>query len=291
MSIIISHGPSDSPPSSNHNRGPNTEILKVREALNQFELGNFLLSNFGLNGYWTSYVLLHPEIGRITRCSSDGRPLTGLEAWLLDRCPIILATQERFRTFRQLTQPYIRSGMKMASIPSGLMDDLLTLNYSDHNNVELTAVDLDPSSLEYARLSYERSGLQIKVDFEQRDAWKLDSPERWDVITSNGLNIYVEDDGLCIEFYRSIARSLRPNGLFVMSFITPPEQWCPYDAEDLTYQRFLFEDALPVKWQCMRDEKTTQTQLSEAGFEVLSVVYDNQRMFPAVLTRKITPAG
>ena len=283
---IISHGHGLFTGSLSDDRDKDVHVLKVRAALNEFELGRFLLSNLGLNGYWTSYVLLHPKQGRQTRLSSDGTPLTELEAWLLDCCPIILATQERFQTFRELTQPRISSGMRIASIPSGLMDDLLTLTYSDTTNIEVTAVDLDPSSLEYARLAYQGSGLKIKVNFEERDAWNLGSTERWDLITSNGLNIYVEDDQRCEEFYKSIATSLRPNGVFILSFITPPEHWRPYNVEDLAFQRFLFNEALPVKWQSMRDETTTKAQLSKAGFEVLSVVYDNQRMFPAVLAKK-----
>ena len=71
-----------------------------------------------------------------------------------------------------------------------------------------------------------------------------------------------------------------------MSFITPTEQWRPHNAQDLTFQTFLFKKALPVKWQFMRDEKTVKAQLSSAGFEVLTVTYDNQQMFPAVLAKK-----
>lgn len=283
---ILSHGHSWAPTPPTDRKEYDAGILTVRAALTEFELGRFLLSNLGLNGYWTSYVLLHPDKGRQTRLSSDGTPLTDLEAWLLDRCPIFLATQERFRTFRQLTQPHIASGMRLASIPSGVMDDLLTLTYAGTENVELTAVDLDPASLEHARRAYERTGLTIKVDFEEKDAWTLGSIERWDLITSNGLNIYVEDDRRCVALYQSIAAALRPQGLFIMSFITPPDQWRAYNAEDLNFQRFLFREALPVKWQSMRDEKTIKAQLSEAGFEVLSVIYDNQGMFPAVLARK-----
>jgi N-dimethylarginine dimethylaminohydrolase len=42
-----------------------------------------------------------------------------------------------------------------------------------------------------------------------------------------------------------------------------------------------------VKWSCVRDENKTREQLDKAGFEVLSVNYDTQRMFPAVVARKI----
>jgi len=279
---ILSHG---------HTREQSPAELDQRVSaalaeLEKFELGRFLVANRGLNGYWTSYVLLHPDKGRETRLSSDGKPLTELESWILDRCPIFLATQERFRIFRELTQPLIVPGLRAASIPSGLMDDLLTLDYSHAPNVTLTAVDLDPESLERAEQNCRRIGAPVRFERECRDAWDLGASGRWDLVTSNGLNIYVEDDERCVDLYRSVASSLRPGGVFVVSFITPPETWQPYNAADLDQQRFLFRDALAVKWQCVRSEEQTRQQLHAAGFEIETIRYDAQRMFPAVVARR-----
>jgi hypothetical protein len=47
-------------------------------------------------------------------------------------------------------------GMRPVSLPSGLMDDLLTLDYSNIPNVEFTAIDLDPDTLLEAKESYRR---------------------------------------------------------------------------------------------------------------------------------------
>jgi hypothetical protein len=261
-------------------------IESARQALSGFELGRFLLGNLGLNGYWTSYVLMHPERGRLLGMSSDGSPITELEAWLLNRCPIFLATQERFRIFRELTQPLLRSGLKLASLPSGVMDDLLTLDYSGMQEIEISAIDLDSKSLREAEANYKKLAPPVQVQCEQCDAWNLRSGERWDLITSNGLNIYVEEDERCTELYRSIAQALRPSGIFVLSFITPPSEWKPHNQDDLEYQRFLFTEVIPVKWSCVREESKTREQLRKAGFEVLAVQYDSQRMFPAVVARK-----
>jgi len=279
---IISHGHKTLSPESENS----PEVANALTALRNFELGRFLLDNLGLNGHWTSYVLMHPDRGRLTKTSSDGTPLTELETWLLDRCPILLATQERFRIFRELTQPLLRSGMKLASLPAGLMDDLLTLDYSQAPGVVLTAVDLDPETLCEAKQNFSRLKPPVEVEFEQRDAWQLGATERWDLLTSNGLNIYVEDDNRCVDFYRNVARALKPEGVFVISFITPSDQWQPNVLADLEYQRFLFKEVVPVKWSCVRSESKTREQLNDAGFEVLSVNYDTQRMFPAVVAKK-----
>ena len=101
-----------------------------------------------------------------------------------------------------------------------------------------------------------------------------------------GLNIYVAEDDRCTDFYRSVAQALKPEGIFVCSFITPPDQWQPRSAADLEDQRFLFKQVVPVKWSCVRDEAKTREQLGTAGFEVVSVTYDSQRMFPAVVAKK-----
>jgi ubiquinone/menaquinone biosynthesis C-methylase UbiE len=279
---IISHGHKTLSPESE----TRPEVANALSALGNFELGRFLLDNLGLNGHWTSYVLMHPDRGRLTKTSSDGSPLTELETWLLDRCPIFLATQERFRIFRELTQPLIRPGMKLASLPAGLMDDLLTLDYSQAPDVVLTAVDLHPDTLCEAQQNLTRLNPPVAVEFERRDAWQLAATERWDLLTSNGLNIYVEDDNRCVDFYRNVARALKPNGVFVVSFITPPDQWQPKVMADMEYQRFLFKEVVPVKWSCVRAESKTREQLREAGFDVLSVSYDTQRMFPAVVAKK-----
>lgn len=263
-----------------------SETQRLLKELSEFELGRFLLENLGLNGHWTSYVLMHPDRGRLTNLSSDGTPITQLESWVLNRCPIFLATQERFRIFRDLTQSLLRSNMKLASLPAGLMDDLLTLDYSQTTGIELTAVDLDPETLLEAQDNYKKRTPPVKFSFEIKDAWKLDSLERWDLVTSNGLNIYVQDDDHCTEFYRNVGKSLKPGGFFILSFITPHDQWQPKDANDLEFQRLLFKEVVPVRWSCVRDEKTTRQQLDRAGFKIVEIRYDSQRMFPAVVAQK-----
>ncbi len=120
---IISHGHK----ALSVNVEADPEVLRLRREFSDFQLGRFLLENLGLNGHWTSYVLMHPDRGRLTKVSSDGAPFRKLESWLLDRCPIFLATQERFRIFRDLTQPLLRPGMSLASLPAGLITSTIRL--------------------------------------------------------------------------------------------------------------------------------------------------------------------
>lgn len=284
---IISHGHAlDSGSPSSISDSLSRDIQSARAQLAKFDLGAFLLKNLGLNGYWTSYILLHPDKGRQTRLNNSGHSLCELESWLLDRCPIFIATQERYRIFKKLTQAVLRPSMELASIPCGLMDDLLSLDYSALSEIRITGVDLDKSSLAHAQAKFDLLKPRTSACFEHKDAWTLDSSQRWDLITSNGLNIYVEDDTQCVELYKSFSASLKQGSYLVASFITPPSTWQPKSAEDLAYQKFLFTQVVPVKWQCVRTEATTGEQLSAAGFEVVEIEYDTQRMFPSLIARK-----
>jgi SAM-dependent methyltransferase len=177
--------------------------------------------------------------------------------------------------------------MKLASLPSGLMDDLLTLDYAHLSGVELTAVDLDATSLREAYENFTRLKPCAAFSAKQCDAWQLGIVEEWDLVTSNGLNIYETDDARCTELYSSVANALKPGGIFVTSFIPPAEQWEPYDRADLERQKFLFTAAVKVRWSCQRDEAKTEAQLAAAGFRVLEILPDKQRMFPTVVAAKI----
>src|SRR3990167_5328037 len=72
--------------------------LALLDQLTQFDFGKFLLQNQGLNGYWTHYALTYPwfqnEIGDISE----------LEKFMLEKSPVVIATQERFKIFLQENQ-------------------------------------------------------------------------------------------------------------------------------------------------------------------------------------------
>ena len=65
--------------------------LAILSVLSQFEFGQFLLQNQGLNGYLTHYVLMYPW--------NRNQNLSELEKFLLEKSPVVIATQERFQIF------------------------------------------------------------------------------------------------------------------------------------------------------------------------------------------------
>jgi SAM-dependent methyltransferase len=261
---------------------PLEEKLSLLEQLTQFDLGRFLLEQGGLNGYWTSYLIFNAPQANITP----------LEEWILNNCPAVLATRERYHIFQGQLQHYVQPNITMASIPCGLMDDLLSLDYNDAKNVKLVGIDLDRESITLAEVNARTYRDTSETSFIKRDAWQLDMHETFNVITSNGLNIYEPDNAKVIALYSGFYQALKPQGILVTSFLTPPpvlspqSSWQNFDDEAVKKQRAIFADILRVRWQSFRTEAETRTQLETAGFKILDIIYDRQGMFPTMVAQK-----
>lgn len=261
---------------------PFEEEIELLNQLTQFELGRFLLINKGLNGYWTAYIILYG-------LKKDNLP--PLEDWLLKKSPVARATQERFRIFSQQLQSRLKDGMTLASIPCGLMDVLLRLDYSNFSNIQLVGIDLDPESLKLAEENA-KNYKPLCISYLQKDAWNLGIKEEYDIITSNGLNIYQPDDQKVIALYKEFFKALKPGGVLITSFLTPPpalckeSPWKNYSQEDLLKQKAIFTDIIEVSWQTFRTETQMREHLKVAGFKILEVIYDSQGMFPTIIAQK-----
>ncbi|MCP4923845.1 MAG: class I SAM-dependent methyltransferase [bacterium] len=264
---------------------PLEEELDLLDQLTKFELGRFLLQNRGLNGYWISYIILH---------GPKKKRLSPLENWFVHQAPVAKSTQERFKIFQQKLQGLLREEVTLMSLPCGTMEDLFRLNYNRVSSFHLIGVDLDETSLELAEENALDFGFS-NVELIHRDAWQLGLHETCDVLVSNGLNIYEADDLRVVDLYRQFYNALKPGGVLITSFFTPPPAlskdslWKDYDADDLKKQKAILGDILQVRWQTFRTEAQTRAQLEEAGFEVREIIYDSQGMFPTVVAEKISP--
>jgi SAM-dependent methyltransferase len=256
--------------------------IKMLEELESFKLGRFLLENKGLNGYWTSYIILYAPL------KSN---LSTMESWLINDAPIIKATRERFYIFRRLLQQNLKSNSKIASIPCGTMDDLLGLDYRNKAGVQIVGIDLDDASLELARENA-RKYSNDNVEFYKKDAWNLGLTDEFDIITSNGLNIYEPDDDRVIELYKGFYNALKKDGILLSSFVTPPPSispdspWKNFDKNNALKQKAIFSDIIGVMWQSYRTETQTKYLLAQAGFKDIEFIYDTQNMFPTFVARK-----
>lgn len=263
--------------------------IQLLEALCAFELGRFLLANRGLNAYWTHQVVTYPH-GATPRDS-----MSDLESRVFEKLPAVLATRERFGIFRRQLQALLQGPAPvLASIPCGLMGELLLLGHGPQSAATLVGIDLDQQALNGARALAQERGLADRVVLRCEDAWTFGSRDEFDVLASNGLNIYEPDDARVTALYRSFFDALKPGGSLVTSFLTPPpalsdaSPWnlAEVDAEALALQHLLFVRIIEAKWSAFRTHAQTRAQLEAVGFVDIAFTDDRARMFPTVVARK-----
>jgi len=263
------------------------KTLSLLAQLNEFDLGCFLLRNKGLNGYWTSYLILQDK----------GQFDSPLEDWLIKKAPTVLATRERFYIFQDKAKSIIESKssneqINIASIPCGVLSDLLTMKFQTKAKVKFTGIDLDETSIKMAKINAENFPKMHQTQILKRDAWNLGLKDEFDIIMSNGLNIYEKDEDRLVALYKEFYKSLKTGGKLITSFLTYPpafskdSPWKNVILEDAQKQIALFRDILGAKWMVYRTEKEVRQQLSEAGFVVEEVIYDSKHIFPTIIAKK-----
>ncbi|MDD9898788.1 MAG: methyltransferase domain-containing protein [Candidatus Melainabacteria bacterium] len=258
-----------------------SSLLDLLEQLQAFDLGRFLLTNQGLNGFWTSYVVRYPEL--------DKGSVTDLERWILEQSPGIVATQQRYKNFHKILNSRLANGTHLASIPCGLMDDLLRLDYSNISDIKLTGVDLDEDSLKAAASLASDLGLDQHCEFMHANAWNLEYQDQFDILVSNGLNLYARSQEELIELYANFYKAIKPGGILLSSFLTPPplidpdSPWLLANIKiaDMVQQKLLFSDLIRAKWQFYRFEEETINDLKSVGFKDIEIVYDQNKIFPS----------
>ncbi|MBY0462018.1 MAG: class I SAM-dependent methyltransferase [Alphaproteobacteria bacterium] len=261
---------------------PLDETLKILDDMAKCNgLGKWLLMHQGLNGFWTAEAILR----------SGGGKTGDVGRWIASDAPIFRATCERFSIFQNLLQDYLKTGAKtFVSVPCGTMEDLLILDATGKNDVRFIGVDLDADA---ALLIKEASDLHKKTshcskEFHQGDAFSLSVyVGNADVIVSNGLNFYIKDDTEVIRLYESFAAALKPEGILIISHLSPPASAEPYDTAALKKQLAIVKDICEMRWQVFRSEELVKQQLGMAGFEIQKVIYDKQKMFPTYVCKKI----
>jgi len=267
--------------------------LEVIDDLATFPFGRYIIERRGANGYWTDYLIAHPQNGRLSGLNSEGDAFGPMEDFLLNRAPVVVAHQERFQIFQEISQTFVKEGVVMASIPCGIMRDLLTLDFSHVTDYKLVGVDLDHDSLSHARKLAQEQGID-SVDLLQMDAWKLSFRSEFDVINSNGLNVYESDREKVVDLYHNLYRALRPGGALVSGILTyPPSAGDKSDwlmegmrEEDILMDQVLHKDILDINWSNFRTLEDAFTDFQKAGFRECSLRCDKHRVFPTVIAYK-----
>ncbi|NEO57445.1 MAG: class I SAM-dependent methyltransferase [Okeania sp. SIO3B5] len=231
---------------------------------------------------------------RVGGINAQDCTLKELEKFILERNPHVLATQQRYINFGKILQNYVQEDIVFASLPCGIMRDLLQLDFTGVENFRLVGIDIDHESLELAKKLAVEYGLSPKVEFHQEDAWNLPFEDEFTLLNSHGLNVYEPDDKKVSELYQQFFKVLIPGGVLVTSFTTkspdvdPNSEWnmSQINSEDLLLSNIIFFDVLDVKFTAFRNSLTTKIQLQTVGFDEIELIWDNANIFPTVVARK-----
>ncbi|WCM95164.1 methyltransferase domain-containing protein [Acidovorax sp. NCPPB 2350] len=267
---------------------PVAQQIELLHAFAALDVGRFLLQNHGLDAHWTHEVVTYTPDG--PRGSAAGP----LERRIFETLPTVLATRERFGIFRAQLQQHVRPGARMASVPCGHMGELLLLDHGAAPDAAIVGIDLDAGALQGAEALARERGLADRVTLRQEDAWQLPASADFDVLASNGLNIYEPDDARVTALYQCFHGALRPGGTLVTSFLTPPPGLSPespwdmarLDPQALAFQQLLFMRLIEARWSALRTHATTRGQLEAAGFTDIAFIDDRARLFPTVVARR-----
>lgn len=265
--------------------------LEILKELASFPLGCFMIEHQGLNGFWTDYVISSAINENLL---DQTKNYSKLEDYIINHCPLTLATRERFKIFQKEISNNLKNEINICSIPCGCMRDILSLDYSRLKKFNLIGVDIDEESLKYADNLAKKNQLKNHVTFYQLDAWNLPFDNEIDIITSNGLNVYESDNKKVINLYKKFNTALKKEGFLIIGVLTYPpgfdkdSDWIldKIDPNDLMFQKILYEDILESKWQNFRTSKEIFDDFKKAGFNKINIEYDSYHIFPTIIARK-----
>ncbi|MBS0605574.1 MAG: class I SAM-dependent methyltransferase [Parachlamydiales bacterium] len=265
------------------------EQCRLVDEMCAFEFGRFLLKNKGLNGYWTHYLVVEaPKMGE------EKKDLSELEQFFLFRAPTALATQERYTIFQREMQKRVKDGCVFASVPCGLMADLIDLDFSAARNVRLVGIDLDAHALRDAERYACTKRIAGSLDLRLADAWELNCHEEFDLLTSNGLNIYEPSDQKVILLFKQFFDALKPGGVLIASYMSFPPipgmktEWnlSAVNGKDALLQKIILVDILKAKLQAYRSRQTMEQILNASGFDTFEIIEDRAGIFPVIVAKK-----
>ena len=216
-----------------YNEEKRQKLLKVLEELQKFPLGRHLLVNQSLSGYWTDAIVNAP-VDQIYPNKTEG--------YLFKESPPFAARRYGQQVIHKAVQEFLRPNKAVASIPCGLMSEVLLATSEPFSRVNLYAIDKDSENFDLIRKKYpERLVGNHFRDILTKDAVNLDYTmykEWFDVICSIGFTMYLEKDEDMQKLFDGFYIALKKDGVLVTNFGTAPAE---YNTESLakleqTYQ-------------------------------------------------------
>jgi len=126
------------------------------------------------------------------------------------------------------------------------------------------------------------------------DAWELNCHEEFDLLTSNGLNIYEPSDQKVILLFKQFFDALKPGGVLIASYMSFPPipgmqtEWnlSAVNGKDALLQKIILVDILKAKLQAYRTRQTMEQILKASGFDTFEIIEDRAGIFPVIVAKK-----
>ena len=254
----------------------------ILQHLASFKLGRYLLFKGGFNGYWLSDSILD------TKMDNEISPF---EEWLRFKSPYICANRERFHIFQLEAHKRLISNINLASIPCGLMDDLLRLNYQAFDNIHLWGIDSEDESLVLANGNAQNFGLEHFTTLLNQDTFQLQE-KTYDMVLSYGHYKMSGQHDQLVKFYQQIQLSLKPNGTLITAFhtsnfLTDTNQAGAPDLNDSLLQHVLFHDILESDFMHPHTIEEATQILNESGLKIMEIHPDSLGILPTFICQKM----
>ncbi len=268
------------------------EVDFILEDFSRFPLGRHILLSGGSNGMWTDYLISPQE--HLKSKNHTELDLSVIERFFLFNSPAVLAQRELHKKLQKTAQKCVADGKVLASLPCGLMRDLLSLDYSQVSNVSLIGLDIDPDSIEKSKAL--ASSMKIaNAQWIQQNAWDLNYNNAFDFISSIGLNMYENKKERVVDLYNKLFNALKPGGILFTGILTYPpylnEKKSDWDVSsipkfDMHLETVIHRDILNIQWFNFRTLAEAKDDFREAGFTNIQIEPDSRCIFPAIIAVK-----
>ncbi|MCB9093128.1 MAG: class I SAM-dependent methyltransferase [Halobacteriovoraceae bacterium] len=203
------------------NYGRSEEKLNWLKQLTEFPMGRDLLLSGGINSFWIDYLVKRKKVLAIRQSYKN------YTQSVLERQSYVIDSWRRnYQKFINLQQSQLKDNAVFASIPCGLMRDFFNLDFSKSYGVKLVGIDIDKKLLKKVNKLSKYYGVQNNTTTYCCDALNLPFLEKFDLISSCGLNIYLSNLKQLTQLYKNFFCSLKQNGVLLIHFLTIPPFLC-----------------------------------------------------------------
>lgn len=246
--------------------------------LSEFPFGRDLIFSRTISSYWIDQ-LTNKENYKKRKSNYKN----SVEKMIEEQSFLIASWREIHRKFIDFTQNHLKEAYVIASIPCGHMRDLFELDFSKIRNYKLVGIDIDRKVVEEASILAKNYGLQAKVEFYCYDALNLPFSNEFDIVSSCGLNIYLQNSFQIHLLYKNFFISLKEHGMALIHFFKPPpfvsstSSWKFERNEDKTtlFDSFLLQNILELPLSAYINETEMIKDMQHVGFEDIIINSDS----------------